>query len=439
MRIVLLFLVSLTATSAFANETTQEDRLPEPLSLEAALTHIRLDHPLFESLRHNMKLADNNIDRARLGSSVNAWFKVDGRYADKAVSPGTDFVNDSRLRFYIGKLLTDFGHSKHALEAAEFHRDSVQIANDWKKSLHGMDVMHKFLQVHLSDLRYFADDELMTLSFFPYNRTLERMEKYEEFSLLTVKERETRFRRKLKTRAATANSQRLTRNRLALAMGRPGQLADQVYTPDLSMYDRPVPDYDEILAEVLEKHPLMRVNHLLTEAARARVGSAEKINRPRLSARFEAQEYERQSNSSNRDELLAGIELHLPLGGRQRRAVEVIKAESEYERLLSDRRQFEFELRQEVLELVMKLDELNFALQAAMVNSEYRQLYLDRSRNLYEMEVRADLGDSQARQAEAEWELKKVEYQRAVTWAKLDAMRGRQLAVLVKDNPNEDQ
>jgi outer membrane protein TolC len=235
-------------------------------------------------------------------------------------------------------------------------------------------------------------------------------------------------------RTRAANQQRSKRNQLALAIGSPGELPDNVTDPDLAVYDRPVPDYDELLEVVLEQHPLMAVNNLLLEGAEQTIRQYEVSGRPELLAQLEATEWSLETG--NRDQYIAGLQLNIPLGGRSARRAKVAEAVAERHRLQADRRALEFELRQEVLELIQRLQEIQVEIEAAQANELYRDLYLDRSRTLYQLEVRSDLGDSQARQAEAVWRSAKARFERALTWARIDAMRGLPQAIL---NSEESQ
>jgi hypothetical protein len=61
---------------------------------------------------------------------------------------------------------------------------------------------------------------------------------------------------------------------------------------------------------------------------------------------------------------------------------------------------------------------------AAKVRTAYRDLYLDRSRALYELEVKSDLGDAMTRVTEAQWLAAQVEFRLALTWARIDALTG---------------
>ncbi len=432
-----LFLMFFIAVSVFGQHTTApgsesaiHDRaqLPESLSLQDAIRLTVTDHPAYRALGATQLKAESSLLSGREFGNWKASLDLDARRTDKILIPGNDFVDDSRARFYLNKILTDFGRSKATVDAAQANLDSVKIANAYKKELHRIDTMQHFFNAHLSDLRFFVDDEDMTISFFRYDRARERTDRFGEFPLVRIKELEVRYRERFADRVRSENRRRSTRNALALAMGRPGQLVDNFLTPALAVYNREIPDYDDLLAELLALHPLLNVNAALIQSAEQRVVAANKYGSPELGVRFEASEYNRVS--TNRDKYLAGLKLHVPFGNRHGRNSRIVAATAALDQIRSDRGLLEFEIRQKTLELVHRLEELEAERVAAVVNEEYRDLYLDRSRTLYELEVRSDLGDSEARQAEAVWRSTKLDYERALVWAKLDAMRGYPLAVL---------
>lgn len=62
--------------------------------------------------------------------------------------------------------------------------------------------------------------------------------------------------------------------------------------------------------------------------------------------------------------------------------------------------------------------------------ADYRELYLDRSRALYEMEVKADLGDAMVRVSEAERNLRKIQFDITLGWARLETLVGQDLNLI---------
>ena len=52
----------------------------------------------------------------------------------------------------------------------------------------------------------------------------------------------------------------------------------------------------------------------------------------------------------------------------------------------------------------MEFDRLKLQEEALQVTSDYRDLYLDRSRTLYELDMQTDLGDSMSKIADMQWQ-----------------------------------
>ena len=61
--------------------------------------------------------------------------------------------------------------------------------------------------------------------------------------------------------------------------------------------------------------------------------------------------------------------------------------------------------------------------------TDYREIYLDRSRALYELEVSTDLGDAMVRVTETEREKLATDYAIVLAWEKMDLLTG--------NNPDE--
>ena len=56
--------------------------------------------------------------------------------------------------------------------------------------------------------------------------------------------------------------------------------------------------------------------------------------------------------------------------------------------------------------------------------TEYSELYLDKSRVLYEMEVRSTLGDAMITVTRAQYEALETDFDIAYAWARMDALTG---------------
>lgn len=95
-------------------------------------------------------------------------------------------------------------------------------------------------------------------------------------------------------------------------------------------------------------------------------------------------------------------------------------------------------VRQQALELLERLDLLAVAAEQTRVEADWRDLKLDQSRTMYEMEVTADLGYSMSRQTKARRERMAVDLCRTLTRAQLDALQGKPVGVLEATGTLED-
>jgi hypothetical protein len=85
---------------------------------------------------------------------------------------------------------------------------------------------------------------------------------------------------------------------------------------------------------------------------------------------------------------------------------------------------YEMTLRQQLLDDWMALQELQVERDGLLVKGDYRDLYLDRSRTLYDLDLASDLGDSMTQIAAVQYERAKNLYQIQLTQARLDALTG---------------
>ena len=82
-------------------------------------------------------------------------------------------------------------------------------------------------------------------------------------------------------------------------------------------------------------------------------------------------------------------------------------------------------LHQAALEQLLLVDLLEVQQRENSVQIEYRDLRLDRSRTLYELEVKADLGDAMTKQTTARLAQMETDYHLLMSWAVLDALQGK--------------
>ena len=428
---LLLLCTLLMASPMLQADSSSTVPLPTPLTLVDALSLANDSHPDLRIAWANVSRAGIRLREVESSYGVNTLLELQPRVASRASVSGVDFEDDSRFGLVIRKRLSDFGRSDSRHVAASASVRSEEAAYQVRRNLHVLEVMEKFFAVILADLAYQAHDESMTVSYFRYKRLADRQASFQQYTDMEVAERELAYRRAYVKRLRSDLTRRQARNSLALALGRPGELSADLAMPDLTVYARQeIPDYHELVDRVISTSPTLEVLRHRIEAAQASVDAVRKADFPVLSAEFEAWEYT-DNTSANRDRFRANLKFVLPLfGSTGTKDVRLAEAHNVLFRLQSELTSAEYVLRDRVLELLHGL-EVNRAQEvAAAAHEEYRGYYQDHSRALYELELRSDLGNAQAKAAAAMLESTRVRFQRALLWTELDGLLGRPLVLI---------
>jgi outer membrane protein TolC len=125
------------------------------------------------------------------------------------------------------------------------------------------------------------------------------------------------------------------------------------------------------------------------------------------------------------DSWRAGVVLDIPLetSGKKKAAIEKNQAE-----LIKTKADLELQrrrVRQAVLEIRNEIIALNVERESVIALMDYRDLYLDRSRAIYQMEVKADLGDAEAKMSDAILKVAQNKFAIALAWARMEALLGK--------------
>ncbi len=396
--------------------------LPDPLTLEAALKLSDESHPDREGQVAQIAISRANLAAVQADYGLNAYFDAVPRWVDPAAEPGHEFVNDSRAGFFLHKKLYDFGRGQALQDVAAAKLRAEKLSLIDVRQQRKLDVMARFLDVLLADLKFLADDEEMALRYVQYDKAVTRQElaMVSDVELLRL---ETRYREALDIRAETQAQQRYARRLLALALNRPDQLPQDLVRPEFSELARKSPEQDALMRHALAGNPVVTAMRAKVEAAAHALNAERALRRPVLSAEAGAVYLEREIGS--RDQARVGLQLRFPLyqGGSDRAAI--ARAAAELEKTQAALRKAELVLRQQVLHVLKRLDTLRVRRRTAQVREDYRDLAVDLARGLYEMEVRTNLGESMARLTEAQWQSAKIEFETVLAWAQLDALRGK--------------
>ena len=369
------------------------------------------------------RMVANEAERLRLDGryAFSSSLDIDLRTADKVAIPGHEFINDSFMTLTVDKPLTRFGADEGLYSSLDSSARALTAEIEKVRAEVRHHAIQAFFSVILADYAYIAQDEAMTLAFLEFDDARELMDDYGEVPEVEVRRLEARYLDAFAERTRLGHERRANRLQLALALNRSDAYPDRMVEPDLSGYSRDTPDYDEVLARVLEGSAGIRAARLEVDAARQRLDALSLTGRPLLGAQFEAGEYRRRVPLS-RDQFRASLYLEIPLIADQVRRGDIVAASSRLLQSEASLHALEHELRIRVLRLVQRLAHLDTELRAADAELLHSELELDRVQLLYEMEVRARIGRANADVAAAVHRQARARYQRALVWDRLDGL-----------------
>jgi len=405
-----------------ASPIAAEAPLPEPLTLAAALSHADDRHP-------DLDKQQAGLERARayaLEVDAKSALKLALEARLEAVEPSYKATNlsrnDSMLALKLRKRLYDFGRSDALGLAAEADRRSREWAYLDARQQRRLTILSNYFDVLLADLQYLRDQEAMTMAFLHWDKSKDFNEQG-QLSDIDLLEKESLFQQARRQLALTENLRRATRSRLAISLNRPGQLSSELEKPELTALQRQPEDLDRLTELAIANNPRLNALRARVAAAEQKLKSAKAENGPVIHGEIEAAVYNK--TTSARDPLSAALVIEIPLstGGAVDARVAQLRA------LLSGQRaelaKAELEVRQAVLDLWLELKALRIQREEVEALGAYRELYLDRSRAYYELEVKSDLGDAQTRMVDYQLQKARTEYQITLAWARLDALTGR--------------
>lgn len=399
----------------------ETEPLPEPLTLEYALSLIDEGHPdlLVEQAEQASLAAQlQGIDAS---NALNISVEGRARWVDPPTIDNGDPTEDHKLSLYVRKPLYDFGRTdalRRAAQHASLGREQrYQAVRDKRR----IAIMQAFFDVLLSDMEYARDNEALAVAYIVLDRLRDRQE-LGQASDIAVLEKEAEYQRVRYQLAQSEASQRATRARLANLLNRPGMLPSNLRRPQLDYQQRKLPEFEMLVEKAMQKNSEILALQAELVAAQQRIEAARADQLPRLDGELEASAYSRELGSYDR--WRAGVTLQVPIysGGRVDAAVASQRAQQYAVQARLDKARFD--LRQSVLELWLELQNLRLQQDKANSEQDFRELYLDRSRANYEMEFTADLGDAMVRLSEAQLGLAQTEYQLAIAWERLDALTG---------------
>jgi outer membrane protein TolC len=403
------------------------------LTLEAALAAAESAHP--DLLMAEADRDSASADRDIASSSQDTRIDLEGILRSGRPTTGEpDFTSDNSVRLTARKTLYDFGRSSNAELAAKSELKAREADLTTTLDQRRLDIMARYFDVLLADMQYTVDNELMAVYYVNFDQGKDRLAQG-QISSVELAELQSRYRDILEKRNASAQRQRITRAMLANAMNRPGVLPGDLEDPTLSGNQRVLPDYETLLPILLSNNPRLHAQQEMLAASQQRVEALRAENGPTLDAEVQAADYSRPATT--RDNLSAGLILSWPLYQGNRSDSRVAREMARFNKLQAGTAKLKMDLTQALLETCLDITQLqSTARSAARGYTEYRDLQLERSRGLYELELKSNLGTSMVETSDAKLRARRNEYQLALGFAHLEALLGKPLSEVATNKGN---
>jgi len=395
--------------------------LPEPLTLSAALNALDETHPqlLRAAARRDSAAAQLLATESQRGTTLSLEGRA--RWIEPSELASDPSHNDSSAHLYLRKPLYDFGRSRHGEAAGRAQIEAREFELHQARFQQRIDTLSRYFDVLLADLESARDDEAMAIAFVTLDKARDRSE-LGQLSDVELLKTESRYQHARQQQALSSAKQRATRALLAEVLNRPGELPSTVVEPPLPDSRRPLPEFELLSDRATEQNPELLARRAELEMARRQLQRARAEGSPSINGEMEGSLYNRDGGS--RDPWRAGVVLEVPLYSGGRVDAAVAKAQAELRHQQADYAIEQRRVGQQVLELWQEIGLLQLRREEAAAQIDYRDLYLDRSRALYELEVKTDLGDAMVQFSAARLQRAEVDYALALAWARLDALLG---------------
>lgn len=421
MRYLAVFLLVAACAAKAAQETLKGQPLPDPLTLEQALSLAQDSHPAVMQAMAERDLARSTVDASDAQNGLNVYLEGRARWIEPPKYSPDQSHDDHKLSLVARKNLYDFGRSSARQRSVEAELRNRELRYLNLYSQRRIEIMQRYFDVLLADLEFARDDEAMAVAYVTLDKLRQRHE-LGQVSDIDLSQQEASYQQSRRQRSRSEARQRASREMLAIVLNRPGQPPSNLQTPDFEPVMRPVPEYSELLEKAQRNNPQLRALQEQVVASEERMKMARAGSRPSLIGEAEASAYSRELGSN--DPFRIGVVLTVPLYTSGAVDASVGQEQARLYRAQAELRAAEDEIRQSVLLLWQDLEQLKIQAEEAQAQMAYRELYLDRSRANYEMEVSTDLGDAMVLLSEAQLAQSRVQFQTALTWERLNGITG---------------
>ncbi len=414
----LLFLLFL-----FCSVSVSAATLPDPLNLQQAMA-LATDKQHYQIIEAQAAIteAQSDIEQAESKLGFMAQIELEAAYIEPSRIAFDQSRNDSSASLRLIKPLYDFGATDNALLAANIEQDALQNHMHFIIAQRKFDIAQQFFEVILSDLKYAWDNETMAAAYVRFDSDKDR-HALSQLSDVELLESENRYLNILNVRSFSEIQQRHSRATLAELLNQPSQLPDNLTTPKFSFLQKNLPEYELLLDKIMLNNPQLKLAQKQLDAANKRMTAASKQFGPRLNAELKVSEYARTKGSN--DDWRVQLNLVVPLYENSGIKKDITKARANWLKKSALLLKIKTQLRKQALSLWQNIGLLSQRQKQLQTTQEFRELDLDKSRALYEMEVKTNLGTSMAAISEIQYRQAKNNFELALSWMQLQLLVGK--------------
>lgn len=392
--------------------------IPNPLSLEQALKIG--ENQSLEVQKQQLTINEGLIDLQSAQSSFDFQANLDLQLAQR--EEFSDDVDNSYAFIRLEKTLFEQNSDIDIGTARQTIANAKQALAHLQKEKN-IDIMRHFFEVILVDMQLETMLERLAISAIRANDVQDDFDinKASEVELLG-KQAITQL--DVSKRIRIEAQQILKRAELANILGiKYEDRPDDLVNPKLKHYfSKVLASLDKLRESAFKNNAELQIMHQDLSSLKRQIsrhksdyGVVIKGN-----VRVGEQAYQRDKNGN----LRFGINLTMPLGKDNRKQQTIAKLKIQTKQVALDIQQFKQDLSSQILTLWLTLNELKQVQTSLTTELDYRDLYLERARANYEMELKSDLGDALTQFTNTEYKLAKNQFDFVITFEKLALLTG---------------
>ena len=410
---------SLLTTWLFLSFSTQALELQNPLTLGHTLELATKQNLEQEQLYINIELDKIELESYQDSYKTTADLDLQLARRDDEKLGNNDY---SHAFIKINKVLFN-QDAEINQDAAKSTVKNTEFALQQFKIDKTTQVMQAFFNVVLADMRHETVLERLAISAIRANRIQDNFD-VQDASEVELLEKQALTQLDVVKRIEAEAEQITTRAKLAQLLNityenRP----DDLVKPDLThLFKKKLDEFEIWQKKIQLNNPeLGELKRMLTNLKQQR--NLEKNNKGIVissNIRLGKQAYDSSKNGNWR----AGLNFVMPFGQSQsqkKKTSELLVKIKQQQLFIEQRTQ---ELNQQALSLWLKLKTLKQLNNALTTELDYRDLYLERARANYEMEIESDIGNAMSNLTDTEWKLAKNEFDFVIVSTQLRQLAG---------------